>query len=73
MAEPRIPAGFDFTDPEICVHGIPHAEFAEMRRNAPVWWIPQRRGSAGFDDDGYWAVTRSMATGCPTTSSASSC
>ena len=58
MAEPRIPTGFDFTDPEICVRGIPHAEFAEMRRNAPVWWIPQRRGSAGFDDEGYWAVTR---------------
>jgi cholest-4-en-3-one 26-monooxygenase len=58
VAEPRIPTGFDFTDPEICVHGIPHAEFAEMRRNAPVWWIPQERGSAGFDDEGYWAVTR---------------
>jgi cholest-4-en-3-one 26-monooxygenase len=58
VAEPRIPTGFDFTDPEIYVHGIPHAEFAEMRRNAPVWWIPQERGSAGFDDDGYWAVTR---------------
>ncbi|GIF22799.1 cholest-4-en-3-one 26-monooxygenase [Actinoplanes tereljensis] len=58
MAQPRIPTGFDFTDPEIYVHGIPHAEFAEMRRNAPVWWIPQERGSAGFDDEGYWAVTR---------------
>jgi cholest-4-en-3-one 26-monooxygenase len=48
----------DFTDPEIYVHGIPHADFAEMRRNAPIAWIPQRRGSAGFDDEGYWAVTR---------------
>ncbi|WP_030437123.1 cytochrome P450 [Actinoplanes subtropicus] len=58
MAEPRVPTGIDFTDPEILVRGIPHAEFAEMRHNAPVWWIPQRRGSAGFDDEGYWAVTR---------------
>ena len=58
MAQPRIPTGFDFTAPEIYVRGIPHAEFAEMRRSAPVWWIPQERGSAGFDDDGYWAVTR---------------
>ena len=48
----------DLTDPEIYVHGIPHAEFAELRRNAPVAWIPQPRGSAGFDDEGYWAVTR---------------
>ncbi|GGQ72684.1 cytochrome P450 [Couchioplanes azureus] len=58
MAEPRIPEGFDFTDPQIYVDGIPHAEFAELRRTAPVWWIPQARGSAGFDDEGYWAVTR---------------
>jgi cholest-4-en-3-one 26-monooxygenase len=50
--------GFDFTDPNIYVSGIPHAEFAEMRRTAPVWWIPQARGSAGFDDEGYWAVTK---------------
>jgi cholest-4-en-3-one 26-monooxygenase len=58
VAEPRVPTGIDFTDPEILVRGIPHAEFAEMRHNAPVSWIPQRRGSAGFDDEGYWAVTR---------------
>jgi cholest-4-en-3-one 26-monooxygenase len=30
----------------------------ELRRTAPVWWNAQRRGSAGFADDGYWAVTR---------------
>ncbi|MFI7600430.1 cytochrome P450 [Actinoplanes sp. NPDC049681] len=58
MTEPRIPSGFDFTDPELYLGGLPHAEFAEMRRTAPVWWIPQERGSAGFDDEGYWAVTR---------------
>jgi cholest-4-en-3-one 26-monooxygenase len=33
-------------------------EFAELRRSAPVWWHPQRRGIGGFDDEGYWAVTR---------------
>lgn len=48
----------DLTDPEIYVHGIPHEQFAELRRTAPVCWIPQERGSAGFDDEGYWAVTR---------------
>src|ERR1041384_3903285 len=58
MVAPRIPQGFDFTDPEVGVKGIPHAEFAELRRTAPVWWIAQERGSAGFDDEGYWAVTR---------------
>lgn len=48
----------DLTDPEIYVHGIPHERFAELRRTTPVCWIPQARGSAGFDDEGYWAVTR---------------
>ncbi|WP_433830182.1 cytochrome P450 [Actinoplanes sp. CA-015351] len=56
MAEPR--TRIDFTDPDIYVHGIPQAEFAEARTHAPVCWVPQERGSAGFDDDGYWAVTR---------------
>ncbi|HEY2692206.1 MAG TPA: cytochrome P450, partial [Streptosporangiaceae bacterium] len=27
-------------------------------RTAPVWWNPQRRGTGGFDDEGFWAVTR---------------
>ncbi|MEU4691651.1 cytochrome P450 [Actinoplanes sp. NPDC023714] len=56
MAEPR--TRIDFTDPDIYVHGIPQAEFAEARAHTPVCWVPQERGSAGFDDDGYWAVTR---------------
>jgi cholest-4-en-3-one 26-monooxygenase len=58
VAEPRIPPGFDFTDPDILLHGIPHEQLAELRRTAPVWWNPQTPGSAGFDDEGYWVVTR---------------
>src|SRR5215471_18650198 len=58
MAEPRIPQGFDFTDPEIYVQRVPADELAELRRIAPVWWNAQPRGSAGFGDDGYWVVTR---------------
>jgi cholest-4-en-3-one 26-monooxygenase len=58
MAEPRIPAGFDFTDPEIYVHRVPAEEFAELRRAAPVWWCSQPRGSGGFDDEGYWVVSK---------------
>ncbi len=56
--EPSIPTGFDFTDPDLYSHRVPAEEFAELRRTAPVWWNPQRRGVAGFDDDGYWVVTR---------------
>ena len=58
MAAPDIPPGFDFTDPEIYAARVPAEELAELRRAAPVWWVTQRRGSAGFDDEGYWAVTR---------------
>jgi cholest-4-en-3-one 26-monooxygenase len=55
---PDIPSGFDFTDPDTCTAGVPDEELAELRRAAPVWWVAQRRGSAGFDDEGYWAITR---------------
>ena len=58
MAVPDIPPGFDFTDPDLYAVRVPSEEFAELRRTAPVWWNAQRRGSAGFDDDGYWVVTR---------------
>jgi cholest-4-en-3-one 26-monooxygenase len=58
VAAPDIPPGFDFTDPEIYATRVPAEELAELRRAAPVWWVTQRRGSAGFDDEGYWAVTR---------------
>jgi cholest-4-en-3-one 26-monooxygenase len=58
MAEPSIPEGFDFTDPDLYVSRMPAAEFAELRRTAPVWWNAQPRGASGFDDEGYWVVTR---------------
>src|SRR6201986_3664467 len=55
---PDIPPGFDFTDPEIYATRVPAEELAELRRAAPVWWVTQRRGSAGFDHGGYCAVPR---------------
>jgi cholest-4-en-3-one 26-monooxygenase len=58
VAEVRIPEGFDFTDPDLYAERVPLAEFAELRRTAPVWWNAQRRGSGGFDDDGFWVVSR---------------
>jgi cholest-4-en-3-one 26-monooxygenase len=58
MAEPNIPPGFDFTDPDLYVERVPAEEFAELRRAAPVWWNAQPRGASGFDDEGYWVVTR---------------
>ena len=58
MAEPSIPPGFDFTDPDLYVRRVPTEELAELRRTAPVWWNAQPRGASGFDDEGYWVVTK---------------
>lgn len=50
--------GFDFTDPDLIQHRIPAEEFAYLRKTEPIWWNAQPRGVAGFDDDGYWVVTK---------------
>ncbi len=56
MSDVRVPPEFDLTDPDLYASRVPLAEFAELRRTAPVRWNPQH--DAGFDDDGFWAVTR---------------
>ncbi|MFF4538361.1 cytochrome P450 [Streptomyces aureus] len=58
MPCPALPDGFDFTDPDVLHQRVPLPEFAELRRAEPVHWVPQQPGVAGFEDDGYWAVTR---------------
>jgi cholest-4-en-3-one 26-monooxygenase len=58
VAQPNIPPGFDFTDPDLYAQRLPLEEFAELRRRAPVWWNAQRRGCSGYDDEGYWVVSR---------------
>ncbi|MFH8698504.1 cytochrome P450 [Streptomyces chartreusis] len=58
MSCPALPDGFDFTDPDVLHHRVPLPEFAELRRAEPVRWIPQSANAAGFQDEGYWAVTR---------------
>ncbi|KUI31019.1 cytochrome P450 [Mycobacterium sp. GA-2829] len=56
--ESRCPfgAGFDFTDPDVLLHGIPVDEFAQLRKTAPVWWNEQAESI--FDDGGYWVISR---------------
>lgn len=58
MSQPRIPEGFDFTDPDMYARRLPFEEFAELRRTAPIWWNPKQPGEGGFDDEGFWVVTR---------------
>src|SRR5258705_11538836 len=48
--------GYDFTDPDVLLQGIPVTEFAELRTTAPVWWNEQSESI--FDDGGYWVISR---------------
>jgi cytochrome P450 len=43
----------DLSDHDAFVDHVPHEWFAELRRNDPVHWNPERDGGRGF-----WAVTR---------------
>lgn len=58
MPEPHLPPGFDFTDPDIYAERLPVEELAEMRKVAPIWWNAQPDGAGGFDDGGFWVVTK---------------
>ena len=58
MPSPNFPAGFDFLDPDRNVNQLPVDELAELRKVAPVWWCEQEIGKGGFNDGGYWVVTK---------------
>ncbi|MEV6335730.1 cytochrome P450 [Nocardia vinacea] len=58
MTTPSIPTGFDFTDPDLLSTRLPIQEFAELRRTAPVWWCAQTGRASGFDDGGYWVISK---------------
>ena len=58
MAGPNLPPGFDFTDPDIYTERLPVEELAELRKSAPIWWNEQPLCVGGFDDGGYWVVTK---------------
>jgi cholest-4-en-3-one 26-monooxygenase len=58
MSDPDLPPGFDFTDPDLNAERLPVEELATLRRTAPIWWNAQPVGVGGFDDGGYWVVTK---------------
>lgn len=59
MPSPNLPPGFDPTDPDICLKGLPVEEFKELRKAAPIWWCETTPGHAGgFNDGGYWVITK---------------
>lgn len=58
MSRPNLSPGFDLTDPDIYAERLPVDELAELRRTAPIWWNNQAIGKGGFNDGGFWVVTR---------------
>jgi cholest-4-en-3-one 26-monooxygenase len=58
MPTPNLPADFDFTDPDIYCERLPVEELAELRKTAPIWWNEQPDGKGGFNDGGYWVVSK---------------
>ncbi|OBH03176.1 MULTISPECIES: cytochrome P450 [unclassified Mycobacterium] len=58
MTCPHLPPGFDPTDPDIYAERLPVEELAELRRSAPIWWCDQPIGKGGFNDGGFWVVTK---------------
>ena len=62
-----LPAGFDLTDPDLNLAGVPHQEFAALRRTAPIFWVEQapeaRAGMSDASGNGYWAVTKHADVG----------
>ena len=47
----------DLTDCALYRSGFPHAVFARLRREAPVWWQPAPAGYLG-SDDGFWVLSK---------------
>src|ERR1700744_1235215 len=58
MAPPNIPADFDFLDADVNLAGLPVTELAELRKAEPVHWVDIPGGSGGFEDNGYWIVSK---------------
>ncbi len=58
MPAPNLPPGFDFTDPDMYTERLPIDELAELRKVAPIWWNEQPIPTGGFDDGGFWVVTK---------------
>jgi len=58
MPTPNLPPGFDLTDPDVYAERLPVEELAELRKTAPIWWNEQPIGKGGFNDGGFWVVSK---------------
>src|SRR5512139_2838939 len=53
-----IPEDFDFTDPDLLEQRVPLDELAVLRKTTDLFFNKVPRGKTGFDDDGFWVVTK---------------
>ena len=62
MTTDILPPGFDFTDPDVNLVGVPHEEFTALRKASPIHWVEQvdsaRAGMSEASGTGYWAVSK---------------
>ena len=58
MAPPNISADFDCLDPDVNLAGLPVAELAELRESEPIHWVDVPDGCGGFEDHGYWILSK---------------
>ena len=58
MAPLNIPTNFDFLDPDVNLVGLPVDELAELRKSEPIHWVDIPGGAGGFEDHGYWLVSK---------------
>ncbi|RNL80827.1 cytochrome P450 [Nocardioides marmorisolisilvae] len=60
MTTTELPEGFDFTDPDTMLAGVPLDEHAIARQTSPVHWVEQPQSSRdGMEGGtGYWAISR---------------
>jgi len=58
MAPPIISADFDFLDPDVNLVGLPVSELAHLRQTEPIHWVDVPDGCGGFEDNGYWLLTK---------------
>jgi cholest-4-en-3-one 26-monooxygenase len=60
MTITELPEGFDFTDPDVLLAGVPHDEHRLARQTSPIHWVEQPQSSRdGMEGGtGYWALSR---------------
>ena len=55
---PLASAGFDFLDPDVNLAGLSVTELAQLRESEPIHWVDVPDGTGGFEDNGYWILTK---------------